>query len=142
EFEIRSRVDNGNYRMPILPGKGYLAVSIGHGSDPRYGIAGDVPAGVPEFLNTKPFTISPTMVNALIELNPAAEGKDVKQDVLLTPGRGVLVTIVGPDGEKLKGVVATSDNFGRGPDKLNDDGTLTVRGISANQPKYVQAVCP
>src|SRR5207302_245621 len=26
--------------------------------------------------------------------------------------------------------------------KLNDNGTLTVRGISANQAKYVQAVCP
>jgi hypothetical protein len=52
------------------------------------------------------------------------------------------VTILGPDGEKLKGVIASTDMYGLRADELNEDGTVTVRGISGGQGKYVQAVCP
>jgi len=142
EHELRSRQDNGEYRVAILPGKGYLSVTLGSPDHPRYGIAGDIPAGLPEIINTKPGAIWPKSLNALIALNVADDAKEAKQEVLLTPGKGVAVTILGPDGEKLKGIVATTDIYGGRPQRLGDDGTITVRGVSTGKAKYVQAVCP
>jgi RNA polymerase sigma factor (sigma-70 family) len=142
EFDRRTRPDDGSFRMPILPGRGWLAIQAGSPDHPRYGIAGDVPAGLPEFITAKPFTIVPKSLHALVELDAAADAKEVRQEVLLTPGRGVTVVVVGPDGEKLTGVVATDDTHARRSEKLGDDATLTVRGVSARQGKVVQAVCP
>jgi len=142
ESQMRSRADDGGFRMAILPGKGYLTVSTGQANHPRYGLAGDVPSDVPDDLAAKPFSIWTKALNALVVLDPKADAKEVNQEVLLTPGRSVTVTILGPDGEKLKGVIASTDREGLRADKLNDDGTLTVRGIAAKQVKYVQAVCP
>jgi len=142
EYELRSRQDNGEYRVAILPGKGYLSVLTGSPDHPRYGIAGDVPGGLPEIINTKPGAIWPKSLNALIPLNVPDDAKEARQEVLLTPGKGVAVTIVGPEGEKLKGVVATTDIYGGRPQRLGDDGTITVRGVSTGKAKYVQAVCP
>ena len=85
EPDWRSRADDGSFRVPILPGKGYLSVLVGGPNHPRYGIAGDVPADLPEFLPTKPYSVRPKSVNAFIALNPAADAKDVRQEVLLTP---------------------------------------------------------
>ena len=142
EHELRSRQDDGVYRIAVLPGKGYLSVTLMSPDHPRYGIAGDVPAGLPDNIVTKPFTIWPKSLNALLPLNIADDAKEARQDVLLTPGKGVTVTIVGPDGEKLKGIVATTDIYGARPQRLGDDNTLTVRGVSTGKPKMVQAVCP
>jgi RNA polymerase sigma factor (sigma-70 family) len=142
EFSIRTRVDDGSFRMAILPARGYLSVTDVVPNRERYGMGGDVPADLPENLQTKPFAISPKSVNAIVPLDPAADAKEVNKEVLLTPGRGVSVTILGPDGEKLKGVIASTDPYGFRADKLNEDGTLTVRGLAARQAKYVQAVCP
>ena len=142
EHELRSRQDDGEYRIAILPGKGYLSVALMSPDHPRYGIAGDVPAGLPEIINTKPVTIWPKSLNALIALNIADDAKEARQEVLLTPGKGVTVTIVSPDGEKLKGVIASTDIYGARPQRLGDDGTLIVRGVSTGKPKMVQAVCP
>jgi RNA polymerase sigma factor (sigma-70 family) len=139
---VRSRGDDGGFRVPIMPGKGYLSVGVAQANNSRYGVGGDVPDGLPEFIPARPFTIGTKQINALVPLNPAADAKEVRQEVLLTPGRSVVVTILGPDGEKLKGVTASTDRYGRAADKLNDDGTLTVSGISAKRAKYVQAVCP
>jgi RNA polymerase sigma factor (sigma-70 family) len=139
ENNFRSRADDGSFRVPILPGKGYLCVVVVEAAGrARYGLAGDVPGGLPEYLETKPFAIWPGTVNSLIPLDVT---KDGHQDVVLTPARGVVVTILGPDGEKLKGVIAFTGS-GRDEDRVKDDGTLTVRGVSANRAKYVQAVCP
>jgi hypothetical protein len=142
ESMLNSRQDDGGFRLPILPGRGYLAVTVPSPDHPRYGIAGDVPAGLPEFLATKPFQIVPKSVNALVPLDPAADAGEVRQDVLLTPGKGIRVAVVGPDGEKLPEVIAITDRYGRRPEKVSPDGTLTVHGLAANQAKYVQAVCP
>jgi RNA polymerase sigma factor (sigma-70 family) len=142
EFDVRCRANDGAFRIPILSGKGYLSVSYVGPNRERYGMGGDIPADLPDPLSTKPFAILPKFSNAIVVLDPAADAKEVNKDVLLTPGRGVTVTILGPDGEKLKGVIATSGLYGQRTDKLNDDGTLTVRGLAAKQAKYVQAVCP
>jgi RNA polymerase sigma factor (sigma-70 family) len=142
ESELRSRQDDGGFRVAIVPGKGYLSVLTGSPDHPRYGIAGDVPAGLPEQIATKPFTIWTKSLNALIPLNVPDDAKEARQEVLLTPGKGVTVTIVGPEGEKLKGIVATTDTYGSRPQRLGDDGKLTVRGVSTGKAKYVQAVCP
>src|SRR5262245_3687861 len=144
EFEMRNRQDDGGYRMAILPGRGFLTVNAWGGSQghPRYGLGGDIPAGLPERIEGKPFGIWTKSVNALVPLDPAADAKEVRQDVLLTPGSGVTVTILGPDGEKLKGVVASTDQHGLRGEKARDDGTVTIRGIAAGQARWVQAVCP
>ena len=68
----------------------------------------------------------------------ANDAKEARQDVLLHAARRR--TIVG-GWEKPKGVIATTD-IGGGPQRLGDDGTITVRGVSTGKGKIVQAVCP
>ncbi|HKB04433.1 MAG TPA: sigma-70 family RNA polymerase sigma factor [Gemmataceae bacterium] len=138
EFRQFNRADDGTFRTPILPGRGYLGVTLEPPADKLYergqGVASD---RMDETIRTEPNTISGNSMHSLPRLDVPADATEVKLEFPITPGRSAEVAVRGPGGEQLRGVVITAEPNGPRSEKLGADGNFWVRPR-----QFIQAVCP
>jgi hypothetical protein len=133
-----SRTDDGTFRTPVLLGQGYVGVTVEAPDGKQYERGqGVAPNGLYDILGGEPATFSGDELHLLTRLNVPADATEVKLEFPITPGRSAKVAVRGPDGQPLRGVLATAENDGPRSEKLGSEGELMVRPR-----QYLQAVCP
>jgi hypothetical protein len=96
---------DGRFRTVGLPGRGLLAAQVWSDRYPR-GVGADKIKGLEPngLFRTYPHLLSAQSYHVLVELNPAADAKEVTCDLVVERGRTLTGKVLGPDGKPLAGV--------------------------------------
>jgi hypothetical protein len=137
----RSSREDGSFHMPVLPGRGLIAVRaqqdhyvMGVGSDKIKGPRTQDSAG---FLLTTPYLCYPGNFHTLVEVNPKPGEESIRCDVTLDPGRTLKGTVIGSDGKPLAGArIAGLKDMGYWQENAGTD--FTVESLLPNKPRVLQ----
>ncbi len=137
----QSRKD-GYFQMPVLPGRGLIAVRayqdhyvMGVGAEK---IKGPRDQNVNDLFITQPHFCFARNFHALVEIDPRAGEESIHCDLILEPGRSLKGTVLGPDGKPLAGAcVSGLKDMGYW---LNIGADFTVESLQPNKPRVLQFV--
>jgi protocatechuate 3,4-dioxygenase beta subunit len=146
EIYLQSNPRDGTFQTVALPGRGLVAARAWND---RYcsrvgaaGIKGLQPDG---FFNTEPHLLHPNHFHRLVEVNPAADAREVTCDLLLDSGRTLTGTVQGPDGKPLAGVrvsgLRTYGGFGGWENPLQGSD-FVVTGLAEGEGRLLQFLHP
>jgi RNA polymerase sigma factor (sigma-70 family) len=143
EMYLQSNARDGTFRTVALPGRGLLGARA-WGDNYRFGAGADTIKGLEpngHFL-TYPHLLFAEGYNRLVEVNPAADAKEVTCDLLLDPGRTVKGTVLGPDGKPLAGVRVSGlrayGGYGQWEHKPLPTSDFLVTGLDREQTRLLQ----
>jgi RNA polymerase sigma factor (sigma-70 family) len=102
---LATNAADGTFRTVGLPGRGLLAARA-WGYRHRLAVGADKIKGLEPngLFRTYPHVLFAQGYHVLVELNPAADAKEVTCDMLVDPGRTLKGRVLGPDGKPLTGV--------------------------------------
>jgi RNA polymerase sigma factor (sigma-70 family) len=100
--------EDGSFALLALPGRGLLTAKPSNREEEGHylmGVGADKVPGQREDGNfiTHPHICNAHRYNTLVEVNPARGTESMVRDLVLDPGKTVTGTIVGPDGQPVKG---------------------------------------
>jgi len=137
-IEVRTGED-GSFTVLGLPGRGLVAAKaadneregpylIGVGAEKIEGSQDDNFVTHPTICDTRHY-------HTLLEVNPAKDAESIVRDVVLDPGKTVTGTIVGPDGQPVRGVrIATVYGIHFGIEDL-PTAQFRLPGIDPKRPR-------
>jgi protocatechuate 3,4-dioxygenase beta subunit len=146
EIYLQSNPRDGTFETVALPGRGLVAARAWND---RYcsrlgaaGIKGMLPDG---HFNTEPHLLHPNHFHRLVEVNPAADAREVTCDLLLDSGRTLTGTVQGPDGKPLAGVrvsgLRTYGGHGTWENPLTGSD-FVVAGLAEGEKRLLQFIHP
>jgi RNA polymerase sigma factor (sigma-70 family) len=134
----QNRADDGTFRIAVLPGRGYFAITVPEPMSKLYERGqGDAIAPDYSIIPAVPSNFTVTGCHALLNLDVPLDAVQVTKNVVLNAGRSAKVEFRGPDGERLNGHVVLADTPGNRAERLDRDGSLLMRPR-----QFVQVVCP
>jgi RNA polymerase sigma factor (sigma-70 family) len=147
DMYLQSRVEDGTFRVAALPGRGLLAARAW--SDKyRMGVGVDKIKGMVEaqgYFHTYPHLLFARHYHTLVEVNPAADARQLTCDLLLDPGHTLKGEVHGPDGKPLVGVrvsgLRTYGGHGLWENEPLKTPAFTVTGLDAEQPRLLEFTC-
>jgi RNA polymerase sigma factor (sigma-70 family) len=139
----RSSREDGSFLMPVLPGRGLIAVRayqdhyvMGVGAEK---IKGPRDKGVNDLFITTPHFCFARNFHAVVEVDPKAGEESITCDVILEPGHTLKGTVLGSDGKPLAGA-RISGLKDMGYWEKNTGPDFTVESLQPNKPRVLQFV--
>jgi len=141
DTEMKSRSDDGTFRLAALPGPGLIAVRIQ--GDHTF-VSGDAESDkLPDVIPARPMDFQPREYLTHVRIDPAPGTRELTCDFGLSSGKTIAGRVVGPDGGPLRNVVIAGESAG---DNLrfatSADGQFKARGFRSDSSRYIQAVDP
>jgi hypothetical protein len=139
DTEMKSRSDDGTFRLAVLPGPGLIAVRIQ--GDHSF-VSGDADSDkLPDVVQAKPMDFQPREYLTHVRIDPAPGTKELTYDIGLSSGKTIVGRVVGPNGEQLRNVVIAGEWSG---DlfrfETRGNGEFKASGFRAGSSRYIQAV--
>jgi RNA polymerase sigma factor (sigma-70 family) len=139
----RQSREDGFFQMPVLPGRGLIAVRayqdhyvMGVGAEK---IKGPRDKGVNDLFITTPHFCFARNFHAVVEIDPKAGEESIRCDMILEPGRSLKGTVLGPDGKPLAGArISGLKDMGYWEENATAD--FTVESLLPNKPRVLQFV--
>jgi protocatechuate 3,4-dioxygenase beta subunit len=139
----RSSREDGSFLMPVLPGRGLIAVRayqdhyiMGVGADR---IKGPRTQDSANYFITKPYLCFPGNFHTLVEIDPKTGQESITCDVTLDPGRTLKGTVLGPDGKPLAGArVSGLKPMGYWENKPLSGADFTLESLKPNKARLLQ----
>jgi protocatechuate 3,4-dioxygenase beta subunit len=139
--EWRSSLEDGSFRMPVLPGHGLIAVRayhdhyvLGTGADK---IKGPRAEGLIDTFRTAPYLCFAPSFHTLVEIDPKPGEESITCEVTLDPGRTLKGTVLGPDGKPLAGArISGLKDMGFWQENSAPD--FTVESLKPTKPRLLQ----
>jgi hypothetical protein len=142
-YHWRSTLDDGVFRMPVVPGRGLLAIRAYH-DHYRMGVGAErIKGGRTQDLNffvTTPYLCSAQNYHAVVEIVPKGDEESIPCEVALERGGSLRGTVLGPDGKPLTG--ARIVGLKELSDWTESGAAFTVEGLSSDRPRLLQVMHP